>query len=88
MVLLATPGMLHGGSSMQAFKAWCEDYNNLLIIPGYCVSGTLGNKVLSGVKNIKIDNKQYNVNMKVSSMSFSAHADATGILDLIKHLEP
>jgi integrator complex subunit 11 len=30
----------------------------------------------------------YNVNMKVSSMSFSAHADATGILDLVKHLEP
>jgi integrator complex subunit 11 len=23
MVLLATPGMLHGGSSLQVFKEWC-----------------------------------------------------------------
>jgi integrator complex subunit 11 len=24
-VLFATPGMLHGGSSMQVFKEWCAD---------------------------------------------------------------
>ena len=36
-VLFATPGMLHGGSSMQVFKDWCADERNTLIIPGYCV---------------------------------------------------
>lgn len=25
MVLFATPGMLHGGSSLQVFKEWCQD---------------------------------------------------------------
>jgi integrator complex subunit 11 len=46
MVLFATPGMLHAGLSMQVFKEWCHDEKNLLIIPGYCVAGTLGNKLL------------------------------------------
>ena len=48
MVLFATPGMLHGGLSMQIFKEWCTDPKNTLIIPGYCVAGTLGNKLLQG----------------------------------------
>lgn len=50
MVLLATPGMLHGGSSLQVFKEWCGSEDNCIIIPGYCVAGTVGNKLLSGVK--------------------------------------
>jgi len=49
MVLFATPGMLHAGLSMQIFKEWCENEKNTVIIPGYCVSGTLGNILLSGV---------------------------------------
>jgi integrator complex subunit 11 len=40
--------MLHGGLSMAIFKEWCENEKNTLIIPGYCVAGTLGNKLLSG----------------------------------------
>lgn len=47
MVLFATPGMLHGGISVTVFKEWCNDPKNTLIIPGYCVPGTLGNKLLS-----------------------------------------
>jgi hypothetical protein len=48
MVVFATPGMLHAGFSLDLFKMWCGDPNNLLIIPGYCVAGTVGEKVLSG----------------------------------------
>lgn len=47
MVLFATPGMLHGGISVTVFKEWCNDPKNTLIIPGYCIPGTLGNKLLS-----------------------------------------
>ena len=56
MVVLATPGMLHGGTSMEIFKEWCNDPRNSLIVPGYCIKGTLGHAVLSGSKKIKIDN--------------------------------
>lgn len=72
---------------MQVFKEWCQDEKNTLVIPGFCVAGTLGNKLLSGVREINIDGKNYDIRMKITNMSFSAHADAKGILNLIKHTE-
>lgn len=88
MLVIATPGMLHAGTSLEVFKDFCEDPRNLLLIPGYCVSGTLGNKLLGGAKEVWLDGKQYQVKMEVSKMSFSAHADNRGILNLVHHLSP
>lgn len=85
-VLLATPGMLHGGTSMEVFKEWCASERNTLIIPGYCVDGTLGNKLLRGLKEVTIDKKTYEVRMRIVNVSFSAHADAKGIINLLRHL--
>jgi len=50
--------------------------------------GTVGNRVLSGDKVISIDGKDVQVNMQVYNMSFSAHADSKGIIELLTHLEP
>jgi hypothetical protein len=36
-VLFATPGMLHGGASLEAFKAWAGSPLILVILPGYQV---------------------------------------------------
>jgi integrator complex subunit 11 len=88
MVILATPGMLHAGQSLELFKELCEDSRNSLLIPGYCVKGTFGEKLLSGEKNITIHEKDYNVKMEVAKMSFSAHADSKGITDLLSFLNP
>ena len=55
MVVFATPGMLHAGLSLQIFKKWCSSEQNMIIIPGYCVAGTVGHKVLAGQKKIEID---------------------------------
>ena len=30
MVVFATPGMLHGGLSLQIFKKWCTSENNMV----------------------------------------------------------
>lgn len=35
-----------------------------------------------------IDKKNFDVRLKVRNMSFSAHADSKGIMNLIKHCEP
>lgn len=89
MVVFATPGMLHAGLSLQIFKKWAPNENNMVIMPGYCVSGTVGNKILSGAKKIEFENKQViDVRMAVEYMSFSAHADAKGIMQLISQCEP
>jgi len=61
----------------------------MCILPGYCVAGTVGNKVLSGQKVIEVDNKiKVQVRCQIESLSFSAHADSKGIMQLIQQTEP
>ncbi|XP_037089149.1 integrator complex subunit 11-like [Pollicipes pollicipes] len=89
MVVFASPGMLHAGLSLNIFKRWAPDEKNMLIMPGYCVAGTVGHKVLNGAKKVEFDNRQtVEVKMAVEYMSFSAHADAKGIMQLITYCQP
>jgi integrator complex subunit 11 len=89
MVVFATPGMLHAGLSLQLFTKWCNNDVNMVIMPGYCVAGTVGAKVLSGAKKIEVEGGKFlDVKMGVEYMSFSAHADAKGIMQLIQYCEP
>lgn len=88
MVLFASPGMLHSGVSLKVFKEWCEDPKNLVIIPGYCVKGTIGDKVLNGEQKIEIMGEIKNIKIKVKNLAFSAHADAQGIINLIDMCKP
>ena len=101
-VLLATPGMLHGGTSLDAFVAWCGDPRNLVVLPGYCVSGTVGSKLRESPRGVLrrvdvgprsngpggVQSTMVDVRCAVRHLSFSAHADARGILGLIKQAEP
>jgi integrator complex subunit 11 len=34
MVLFATPGMLHSGTSLEVFKKWAPSELNMCILPG------------------------------------------------------
>jgi integrator complex subunit 11 len=89
MVLFATPGMLHAGMSLEVFKKWCEGEKNTCILPGYCVNGTVGAKILAGERRVDLDKRtRLEVNCEVASLSFSAHADAKGIMQLISQCEP
>ncbi|KAM0672818.1 putative RNA-processing beta-lactamase [Ordospora colligata] len=88
MVLFASPGMLHSGMSLKIFKEWCEDEKNLVIIPGYCVRGTVGEKVLNGAKRLDILGESKEIKIQVRNLAFSAHADSEGILSLIEQCKP
>jgi len=90
MVVLSTPGMLHGGLSLAIFEEWCTSEQNMIIMPGYCVSGTVGHKILNGTRKIEFKKGKplVEVKMSVQYMSFSAHADAKGIMQLISYCEP
>ena len=91
MVLFSTPGMLHSGQSLEVFRFWAEDPKNLLIIPGYCVAGTVGAKVLAGHTSIVLDlpiPKTISVRCQVKNLSFSAHADSKGIFQVIHQTQP
>ncbi|KAJ3406304.1 Integrator complex subunit 11 [Chytriomyces hyalinus] len=89
MVLFASPGMLHAGQSLDVFKRWCGDPKNMIIMPGYCVAGTVGAKVLAGERVVEVDKMtRLQVNLQVKNLSFSAHADSKGILQLIGMCKP
>lgn len=89
MVVFATPGMLHAGLSLSIFKKWAPNENNMVIMPGFCVQGTVGHKILNGAKKVEFETGQIvEVKMAVEYMSFSAHADAKGIMQLIQYCEP
>lgn len=90
-ILFATPGMLHQGVSLEVFRRWCHDPKNMIILPGYCVSGTVGYKVLQahavnpqGPKKIRISPfEELDVRLQIENLSFSAHVDRKGILETI-----
>jgi len=89
-VLFATPGMLHAGTSLEAFKHWAPNPKNLLIIPGYCVVGTVGSRLTAGFTGpVEIDGRNsVHVRCGIAHVSFSAHADAKGIMQLLRQAEP
>uniref|UniRef100_A0A1I8JQA1 Integrator complex subunit 11 n=1 Tax=Macrostomum lignano TaxID=282301 RepID=A0A1I8JQA1_9PLAT len=78
MVVFATPGMLHAGQSLQIFKKWAPDERNMVVIPGYCVAGTVGYKIINGAKKIELGKQSLDVRMAVEYLSFSAHARRQG----------
>ncbi|XP_058724433.1 cleavage and polyadenylation specificity factor subunit 3-II [Vicia villosa] len=89
-VLFATPGMISGGFSLEVFKHWAPSENNLITLPGYCLAGTIGNKLTSGKStNIDIDpDTRIEVRCKIHQLAFSPHTDSKGIMDLVKFLSP
>ena len=62
--------------------------SNQIIIPGYCVANTVGSKLLLGQRRFLFDGKEIEAKMQVHYMSFSAHADAKGITQLIRQCQP
>uniref|UniRef100_A0A146ZT16 Integrator complex subunit 11 n=1 Tax=Fundulus heteroclitus TaxID=8078 RepID=A0A146ZT16_FUNHE len=89
MVVFATPGMLHAGQSLQIFKKWAGNEKNMVIMPGYCVQGTIGHKILNGQRKLEMEGRAtLDVKLQVEYMSFSAHADAKGIMQLVRMAEP
>lgn len=88
MVVLASSGMIHAGSSLALFKDWCGNPNNTVIIPGFCMRSTIGGQILRGAREVSIYGRPYQVKCKVCSYSFSAHADYAGIMQLIEKVKP
>lgn len=86
-VVLTTSGMLEGGPVHYYLKKKREDENSTLTLTGYQVDGSEGRRLLEEGR-IEIDGEDNWVTMRVNQLNFSAHASRSGILKLIKELEP
>ncbi|SCU66797.1 cleavage and polyadenylation specificity factor subunit, putative [Trypanosoma equiperdum] len=87
-VVLASPGMLQSGISLELFERWCGDKRNGIIVAGYCVDGTIAKDILSKPREItKPDGKVLPLRMRtIQSVSFSAHSDGRQTRDFIQAL--
>lgn len=93
-VVLASPGMLQPGVSLELFERWCGDGRNGIIFAGYCVEGTVADEVTKKKSSIPAEIQKPNgggilkLRMRtVESVSFSAHSDARQTRDFIAELK-
>ncbi|KAK6090647.1 hypothetical protein P3W45_000370 [Vairimorpha bombi] len=88
-VIMASPGMLQSGLSRELFEKWCGDRRNGVIIPGYCVDGTLAKEILNEPKEIvSMKGNVLKLNMSVEYISFSAHVDFAQNVQFIEECQP
>ncbi len=93
-IILATSGMLTGGPALEYFKLMASDERNSIIFVSYQIAGTLGRRVLSGVKEIPIVSRAgkseiIQVKMRVHSIQgFSGHSDRRQLLGFMKRVTP
>lgn len=89
-VILATSGMLTGGPSVDYLKNLAEDKKNQLLFVSYQGSGSLGQKIQSGLKEIPLTHKEtVSLNMGVNTIpGLSGHADRKELLEYISKMRP
>jgi predicted metal-dependent RNase len=89
-VVLASPGMLNGGQSLEIFREWCKDERNLVVIPGHSINGTLGARLLGNggkPQHVQLPNgRLLDVRSRTVTMPLSAHADCEGICSLLQRV--
>ncbi|OLP81709.1 Integrator complex subunit 11 [Symbiodinium microadriaticum] len=87
-VALAGSAMLDFGPSQELFKSWAPEKQNLIVIPGYCLPGTVGNLVQAKERKIELSSGIVHVRCEVDHFSISDHTDSRGIVELICQVAP
>lgn len=88
LIIIASSGMLEGGRVLHHLKNNIEDPNSIILLTGYQASNTLGRKLESGVKSVKIYGDDFEVRSEILKLDqLSAHADKNGLLRYIKSIK-
>lgn len=75
-VVIAGSGMCNGGRILHHFRHHLSNNDNLVLIVGYQVKGTLGQKLISGAESITIHGEKVRVRAQIRKTdAFSGHAD-------------
>lgn len=86
-VIISASGMCEAGRIRHHLKNNIENANNTVLMPGYQAEGTLGRKLVDGVKRITLFHEEYDVRARVVQINgFSGHADQSELLQLLAPL--
>jgi metallo-beta-lactamase family protein len=85
MILISASGMATGGRILHHLKAFAPISSTTLLLAGYQAAGTRGAALANGASEIRIHGEYVPVNAEVVSLkNFSAHADASGIVEWLR----
>jgi hypothetical protein len=92
-VILATSGMMVGGSSVEYFKHMADNPKNCIIFTCYLAPGTLGSRIFGGEKEIIFQSsgaKQEvaKVKMEVVKITVSDHSDRKQLMNFVFKANP
>ncbi len=93
-IIIATSGMLTGGSSVYYFQNLASNKKNSIVFVSYQAEGTLGRRVQRGEKQVPVETfggkvEMIEVKLEIHSVEgLSGHSDRNQLLNYVKHLEP
>ena len=88
MVILSASGMATGGRVLHHLAHYLPERRNMVILTGYQAPGTRGDTLAKGGSTLRIHAQEVAVSAEVVQLqSSSAHADATQLLDWLKHMK-
>jgi len=93
-IVISTSGMLEGGPVLNYLKEFANDEKNMLIFVSYQVEGTLGRKLLKGIREVSfIDEKGkaevLNIKLRIEKVDgFSGHSSRQQLLNYLKKFTP
>jgi len=85
-IILSTSGMLEGGPILEYFRFLAPDSRNTIVFVNYQIEGTLGQRVLSGVRDVQLYDQdgrlaRVNIQSPVHRMDgLSGHSDRAQLL--------
>lgn len=93
-VIMSTSGMLEGGPILGYIKEFADDEKNMLIFVMYQVEGTMGRKLLKGIREIPLANSEgkteiVQIKLQVERVDgFSGHSSRQQLLNYLRRFTP
>ncbi|MEM1557102.1 MAG: beta-CASP ribonuclease aCPSF1 [Thermoproteota archaeon] len=91
-IILSPSGMLEGGPVLEYFKMVAPQEESIVIFVNYQIEGTLGNRVLNGLRDLTLQNSSGKVEaLTIRSTvekvdGFSGHSDRNQLLNYIRRV--
>ncbi|MEM3712280.1 MAG: beta-CASP ribonuclease aCPSF1 [Thermoproteota archaeon] len=91
-IILSPSGMLEGGPVLDYFKMVAQQEESIVIFVNYQIEGTLGNRVLNGLRELTLQNSSGRVEaLTIKSTiekvdGFSGHSDRNQLLNYIRRV--
>ena len=87
-IIMAPAGMCNAGRIKHHLRSNIRRPESTILFVGFQAEGTLGRRLLSGEKEVRIHGRQYSVDAKIQQVfGLSGHADRTGLLQWLNHFE-